>query len=181
MLENTRKRELLAGVDVKKLHSDLLRFVAGKARGNITTADVQDVVQTALLKIVEALQRNAVGDMQKIDAYSRSVAFRCFLDLLRQRKIRLCEDGVVESLPDSSLDSEGLLLTAEAQQVLRTAIDQLPNELKEPLRLDLADCTDEEISRRVGISQAAVKSRLRSARKVLVKNFTENSGQNGLV
>jgi RNA polymerase sigma-70 factor (ECF subfamily) len=71
-------------------------------------------------------------------------------------------------IPDSDPDPEACYLQREAAGILFAAIDTLTPGLRKAIELrDLAELSTEETARRMGLSVAAVKSRLLHARRKL--------------
>ena len=83
-------------------------------------------------------------------------------------------DGRKAEIPDWSEDAERALLRGELTARMETAIDKLPKEYKIVLVLrDVEGLSAEETAQAVGLSVAAVKSRLHRARVFVRRELAE--------
>jgi RNA polymerase sigma-70 factor (ECF subfamily) len=83
-------------------------------------------------------------------------------------------DGRKPEIADWSEDAEQALLRGELSQWMEAAIDKLPREYKIVLVLrDVEGLSAEETAQAVGLSVAAVKSRLHRARVFVRRELAE--------
>jgi RNA polymerase sigma-70 factor (ECF subfamily) len=83
-------------------------------------------------------------------------------------------DGRKSEIADWSEDAEQALLRGELSQRMEAAIDKLPREYKIVLVLrDVEGLSAEETAQAVGLSVAAVKSRLHRARVFVRRELAE--------
>lgn len=154
-------------------HGERVRNVVWRITGN--REDAEDVLQEAYLKsFLHLVTFN--GDSQFSTWFSR-IAINVALMLLRKRRNHpevFIDNSEAESpaaaidFPDRSESIETRYLRFESMQQLRSAIQQLPPQLKYVVELQNRDELPlEEIAHRTGISVAAVKSRLVRARATL--------------
>src|ERR1035438_425749 len=133
--------------------------------------DAEDVLIEALLKAYRHL-----------DQLRNSVAFRAWLAKIANR---VCwqmrkRDALMPLLQLSSLEEEGRELAgseppvdvqlqmAEMKRLLREAIAALPTAYRAVYEMrDLQDVAGDEVARKLGISPAAMKSRLHRARALV--------------
>lgn len=132
--------------------------------------DAEDVLMEALLKAYRSLEQ--LREPETFRAWLAQIARRVCWQL-RQREalaplLQLSEMGLQAEpvQPGEPLDME--LARREIKELLWQAIDQLPEELREVYLLrDVEDLGGIEVASRLGISLAAMKSRLHRARSVL--------------
>ena len=133
--------------------------------------DAEDVLIEALLSAYRSL-----------DTLRDNAAFRAWLSQIARR---VCwrlknRDRLAPLLQLSSLEQEGKQITAdtvpadvqlaarEMRETLYRAIDSLPVTLREVYQLrDVEELSGEEVTSRLGLSKAAMKSRLHRARTLL--------------
>jgi len=134
-------------------------------------ADAEDVLIEALLKAYKHL-----------DQLRDSVAFRSWLAQIAKRVCwQLRErESLLPLLQLSQLEDEGReipqpaealdvqLAASEMKDIVRHAIDSLPGPYRQVYELrDLDEISGEEVARRLGLSIAAMKSRLHRARRLV--------------
>jgi RNA polymerase sigma-70 factor, ECF subfamily len=143
----------------RSLRPDLLRFAFWLSRDR---ALAEDVVQESLLRAWKA--QDSLLD--------ESAAKPWFLTIIRREYARTFERKRFVTLDVEELvaQEEPLLAAADEQNLLemRAAILKLPEEYREPLVLQvLMGCSTAEIAQQLGLSAAAVLTRLFRARKQL--------------
>jgi RNA polymerase sigma-70 factor (ECF subfamily) len=78
---------------------------------------------------------------------------------------------------DWSQTPESALLSQETREVVRRAIDMLPDQYRTVLVLrDIEELSNEDVAEIVGESLAAIKSRLHRARMALREELTKHFG-----
>lgn len=165
-----------AFVELSRRHSERIRLRAYRILGN--WEDAEDVLQDSLLRAFKHL-----GQFRGTCSFSTwltRIAINSALMELRRRRVRLeisydriaDSTGTTESweFPDPSPSPERLCGNRETEVLLRGAILRLPWRYQTVAeRYHTKECSTNEIAQDMGISVAAVKSRLyRSRRKLRV-------------
>jgi RNA polymerase sigma-70 factor (ECF subfamily) len=153
------------------------RMLAAARRLLRNEEDARDVVQEAFLHAFRALPRFA-GDA-RLSTWLHRIVINAALMRLRSRK-RRPEESIDDLLPHFDADGRRLgdgpeplpadvvLERADLRARVRHAIAALPDGYRTVLELrDLEDLDTEETARLLGISEAAVKTRLHRARQAL--------------
>jgi RNA polymerase sigma factor (sigma-70 family) len=137
--------------DVEREHGDALFGFA--RRLGIDDAVAEDVVQEALLRLYDAIQRGTRIDDAR--AWTFTVLYRLAMDEHRrhERAVRL---GPVA---DSPIDGAGDPATVLERRVVWTEVERLPDRQRSVLYLRYrADLPYESIGRVLGISASAARS-----------------------
>lgn len=146
--------------------------------------DAEEVTQDTLMTVVEK-----IGGFRRESAFSSwlyRIAANAAYERLRSRRSRI-EMSLDPALPmfdeegrhlhavaDWSSRLEDPAVSAEARSALERAIGDLPEEYRIVLVLrDVEGLTTEEVAETVGLTAAAVKSRLHRARLVLRQELAE--------
>lgn len=150
--------------------------------------DAEDEVQNALWKAFEH-----IGQFQQDAKFStwlsRIVVNQCLMRLRKQRRVRFVsidepvttDETIHMDLPDREPTPEQTLGREELGRVLETEIRRIPPLLRQVFLLrDVEQRPMEEVSRRLGISVAAAKSRLLRARLELRGRMQKHLGMMGL-
>jgi RNA polymerase sigma-70 factor (ECF subfamily) len=134
-------------------------------------ADAEDVLIEALLKAYKHL-----------DQLRDSIAFRSWLAQIAKRVCwQLRErESLLPLLQLSQLENEGKeipqpgealdvqIAASEMKDIVRHAIERLPNRYRQVYELrDVDELSGEEVASRLGLSVAAMKSRLHRARRLV--------------
>ena len=149
--------------------------------------DAEDEVQNAFTKVYLHLSRFE-GNSRFSTWLSRIVVNQCLMRLRKARRARFAylddpgaEEGNVKmELADTSATPEESLGRGEVEALLRREVNCIPPLLREPLllreslRLSLTEVAD-----RLGITEAAAKSRLLRARRELRARLTRHQGSRG--
>ena len=140
--------------------------------------DARDAVQDAFVSAYKSIGRFAAGS--KLSTWLHRIVVNASLMRLRSQRRhpeedieaylpRFVEDGhqVEPSVPwDES--AESVLQRAELRELVRSAIDRLPEQYRIVLLLrDIEEMTTEETAQALGITANAVKIRLHRARQAL--------------
>lgn len=141
------------------LRPDLLRFAIWLARDRSLA---EDVVQESLLRAWKA--QDSLQD--------EAAAKPWFLTIIRREFARTFERKRLDTvdIDDLVAGDEPALATAETDELadLRVALFKLPDEYREPLVMQvLLGCSTAEIATELGLSNAAVLTRLFRARRQL--------------
>lgn len=140
--------------------------------------DAEDVLVQALLKA-----HQAAGDLRE------EAAFRFWVGTIGRRicsRLRRSEalapilampvDDPAISQAHSGNPEREILHGLDAESCVKSALDSLRPALREVYELDLLDLTAEEIAERLGLTVAAVKSRLHRARLKIREAIDEGFG-----
>ena len=143
----------------RSLRPDLLRFAFWLSRDR---ALAEDVVQETMLRAWKA--QDSLMDESAVKPW--------FLTIIRREYARSFERKrfVTVDVDELVAREEPMLADGEEQNLaeLRAALFKLPDEYREPLVLQvLMGCSTAEIARELGLSNAAVLTRLFRARKQL--------------
>ncbi|MBI2219404.1 MAG: sigma-70 family RNA polymerase sigma factor [Candidatus Rokubacteria bacterium] len=151
--------------------------------------DAEEVTQNVLMTVVRK-----IGTFKGEAAFSSwiyRIAANAAYDHARARRARVDDVSLdallpvfdemgrhVEPVVDWSRDLQDPAVAAEVRVVLEQAIGNLPEDYRVVLVLrDIEDLTTEEVAQALGLTAAAVKSRLHRARLFLRKAFTEWNGR----
>lgn len=150
--------------------------VAYRLTGN--HADADDLTQESFLRAYRFFDRYN-RDMP-FENWLYRIMSRVFIDELRKRpkfktqsfdapySIGPGEADVQLELPDSSYDPAEILMTAELDEYLQSALNELPNEFRIAVILaDIEGLSYEEIAETMHCSLGTVRSRLHRGRKLL--------------
>lgn len=133
------------------------------------TADAEDAAQETFLKLYRLRAWQAAEDER---AFLAKAAWRVAIS--RKRKVVLDE---VPEQPSTARNPEEAAIAADQDAWLHKLIDALPEELRLPLALSSVDgLTSVEIGLAMGLTGAAVRSRLAGARQILRRKIEERYG-----
>ena len=133
------------------------------------TADAEDAAQETFLKLYRLRAWQAAQDER---AFLARAAWRVAIS----RKRRVTLDDVPEQ-QCLARNPEEAAIAADQDAWLHRLIDALPEELRVPLALSSVDgLTSTEIGIAMGLTGAAVRSRLAGARQILRKKIEERYG-----
>ncbi|HOW45427.1 MAG TPA: sigma-70 family RNA polymerase sigma factor [Candidatus Aminicenantes bacterium] len=134
-------------------------------------ADARDLTQETFARAIAHLERD---DPESMQAWLLRIARNGCLDQLRRTRVR----GPALPLQEHSLVSwrtpEDLAGEAEQIRIVRRAVAALPRRLRDVLVMrEYGELRHGEIGQALGISQAAVRSRLHRARLAVLRRFHE--------
>jgi RNA polymerase sigma-70 factor (ECF subfamily) len=137
--------------------------------------DAEDALQETLLRVFTHLK--SFQGRSSVSTWMTRIAVNAALMRLRKSKGTVVsideargETGLALSslLQDGALDAERRLIHAQQEELLAKAIAQLPPSLRSVLKLRIRDgYSGKQIAEKMGISEVAVKSRLRRAHLLL--------------
>jgi RNA polymerase sigma-70 factor (ECF subfamily) len=131
--------------------------------------DAEDAVQDALLKLYRG---ESWRQMQDERAFLARVVWRTALDRHAGRPFALDDDGAGMRLPDLRPSPEHAAAANDERALLQQLIDQLPDDLRQPLLLSAMDeLSSREIGELMGLPEGTVRTRLMRARTQLKANF----------
>ena len=139
--------------------------------------DAEDVLVEALLKAYRHLDQ--LRDSAAFRAWLAQIARRvCWQLKERESLLPLLQlstlDGEGRELPGSDPTPEASLATRQMKQLLDDAIASLPPLYRSVYELrDIEDRSGDEVAQQLGISRAAMKSRLHRAREIVRQHLDE--------
>ncbi|MDP9111437.1 MAG: sigma-70 family RNA polymerase sigma factor, partial [Candidatus Eremiobacteraeota bacterium] len=126
-------------------------------------AGAEDLTQAVFLKVWSTPELFRGGNFA---AWIVRVTRNRALDILRSRSVR-AESEMPESLPESDSIEDVAFARMDAAR-LRTALQTLPAEQREPIELGFfSGATHEEIARQSGIPLGTIKTRIRAGLRKL--------------
>jgi len=137
--------------------------------------DAEDVLIEALLKAYRHLDQ--LRDSAAFRAWLAQIAKRvCWQLKERESLLPLLQLSTLEDegreIAGTELPPEAQLAQREMKQLLNEAMDALPPAYRLVYELrDVEDLTGDEVAQRLGISRAAMKSRLHRARELMRKHL----------
>ena len=144
---------------LEMLRPDLLRFAYWLARDRQVA---EDVVQETLIRAWKS--RDELKDPAAARPWLFTIVRREHARLFERKRLPTVDVDEVEALGDPALASDG----GASVEDLRNAILRLPDEYREPLVLQvLGGLSTNEIAAELGLTQAAVLTRLFRARNRL--------------
>ncbi len=152
----------------------------GRRRYSRFQDDLDDVVQTALIKLVSPDKLATVRDAARLEAWARSLFIRSVLDLVREtrrhsRRTYVGAPGddpewaLRESIPAEQPTPEDLAGYRERLAIVARVASRL-----EAARLRFGqDLPEKEIAKRQGVSRHCVAGQLKRTRKALRQAFQD--------
>jgi RNA polymerase sigma-70 factor (ECF subfamily) len=172
-----------AAEDVFRQHLPRVYSLARRMLDNET--DVDDLVQEVLLQVVRKV--DSFRGQAELTTWLHRVTINCVLlhrrrtAPFRSRQVRLPVEEVLDQVrrPGGKDRPEQLILARETQELIDLAITRLPEVYRHLFVLaDIEGMANAEIGLALGLSLAAVKSRLHRARQLLrdalIPHFTEH-------
>ena len=151
------------------------RFLFRIAYGLLRNAhDAEDAVQEALLRIYKT------GGAEIVDekAYLARTVWHAGLDIAARRPKRTesieadSGDGFAKDFAAAGRSAEEELAECDQHALLRTLIDALPEDLRQPLVLSaIEEMTSREVAATLGIPEGTVRTRVMRARAELRRRF----------
>lgn len=136
--------------------------------------DAEDCVQEALLKLYRG---ESWRQMTNERAFLASVVWRLALDRRKARQ-PAAEGEAALQLADSRPSPESTTATGDERQLLRELIAELPQDLRDTLRLSaLEELNSREIGELMGIPEGTVRTRLMRARSELQERWAARRGE----
>lgn len=134
--------------------------------------DAEDVLTDALIAALRGFEN--LRERAAFGAWLAQIARRLCFHLRSQKKIeaalsleQLDEEGLAPAQPDQPSPEE-LLLRNELRRAVQHAIEVLPDDLRQVYILrDLEELSGEDTAQHLGLTLAAMKSRLHRARKLV--------------
>jgi len=131
--------------------------------------DAEDAVQDALLKLYRGEGWRAMQDER---AFLARVVWRAALDRRASRPAGTEQEGAELWVMDTRPSPELAASAADERGLLQGLIDELPDELKQPLLLSaVEEMSSREIGEVMGLPEGTVRTRLMRARSELRAKF----------
>lgn len=154
------------------------RFVFRIANAMLrNVSDAEEVAQETFLKLHRSGAWQCIRDER---AFLARMAWRLSLDRKRStatgRGLRIEVDHF-DTLRGSGQNPEQAALTGDAVGLVHRLIDDLPDELREPLLLSAVDeLNSREIAEVLGVKEGTVRTRLMRARQMLKDKLATRTG-----
>jgi RNA polymerase sigma-70 factor (ECF subfamily) len=132
--------------------------------------DVNDMAQEAFIKIYKSLSR--YDDKYKFSTWSVKVATNICLDQLRRKRYNSVSLDEIENFMGTNNSPEEYYLRKEKTQVLRDAIDGLPEIYRVPIVMyHQKGMSYKEIAEQLDKPMSIIKNRIFRARNTLKENL----------
>ncbi len=146
----------------EKLHTRLLRFVAGRVGDS---AEAEDIVQDVFLRIHTHLDQ--VREIEKLESWIFQVARNSVIDAYRRNK--RTEPLVELPFEDEHPEPDA---AEELASYLTDIVQELPEPYREALLLtEYQGMSQKDLAKRLGISLSGAKSRVQRARLKVKENL----------
>ncbi len=135
--------------------------------------DVEDVVQTTLLKAYKALDDFEARSKKELFSWLLIIAKRAYIDTTRRNtaKISYTSSPIDEASPRQLTSNENVLNTVMSRddaRVLMEAVNSLPLEARTTMLLSLEGLSNREIADRLKISHVTVGTRIFYGRRKIL-------------
>jgi RNA polymerase sigma-70 factor (ECF subfamily) len=131
-------------------------------------ADAEDVAQEVFLRAYEKI--DALREAEKFRAWVNRIAFRLALNRQRGQRRRVSRETAWQYGTDESVDGAKNAEARIEMERLRSEIGALPEKLRSVLQLSVVEDMDaSEVGLVLGIPAGTVRSRLHTARKLLLE------------
>lgn len=134
----------------------------------------EDAVQEALLQIVHEVDFLRTENVKQLKSYLYLIARNRAVDLIRKREkgnpqVQLLEEAATEASND---DVEELTITRLQLDKAIRVLTEMPELYQRALCLSVSGYTIREIAKMTSSTEAAVKSRIHRARKIILAVFS---------
>ncbi|ADG98547.1 RNA polymerase, sigma-24 subunit, ECF subfamily [Segniliparus rotundus DSM 44985] len=158
-------------------HGARVYRIAYRLTGN--QQDAEDLTQETFLRVFRSLHAYRPG---VFEGWLRRIATNLFLDQARRKtKIRmeaLPED--YERVPSGAPSPEEVLVDADLDPALQSALDSLPPDFRAVVVLcDIEGLSYEEVATSLGVKLGTVRSRLHRARQAIRDSLLAQGGRRG--
>lgn len=165
--------------DLVRQHARLIYRIAYAALWN--PQEAEDAAQETFLRVLRF--RNRLPFVEDPKSWLARIAWRVAVDRSKQfgrRRELALEDSkkpVAEAI-SSQTPADEQMLGSQVGEALERLIAALPRKLREPLLLSaIEEMTPREIAATLGINEAAVRSRIFRARKVLREKLSKQAAK----
>jgi RNA polymerase sigma-70 factor (ECF subfamily) len=141
--------------------------------------DAEDATQETFIRVLR--YRRTLADIRDLRTWLARIALRVAAERRRKVARTACDDlgEAVEQLCSLTTTADEMVMSTEMSAVLTKVIATLPGKLRDPLMLStLEEMSPRDIAETLGTNEAAVRSRLFRARRVLREKLTVLLGGN---
>ncbi len=136
-------------------------FVSG-ITGDAVAA--KDIVQDGFMKLWSAKER--IGDESNLEGLLYVIMKNGALNFIRSRRA-VESENILAKLPDGETDAYERMVAAEKREILRKAVESLPEQRKAVIERKLGGGTNKDISRELNLSEKTVENYVTLARRDL--------------
>lgn len=140
--------------------------------------DAEDATQEVFMRVLR--YRRKLTDVEDVRTWLAQIAWRVAVEQSRKSKAHVWETLDENTISPPALESgaANALLTSERMRAVERIVATLPPKLRDPLRLlTLEEMTPADVAAVLGINEAAVRSRVFRARKILREKLTVLMGE----
>jgi RNA polymerase sigma-70 factor (ECF subfamily) len=134
-------------------------------------ADAEDAVQETFVRVLRYGRR--LADVENPKTWIARIAWRVAVDKSKRRKHRNevtleRDDSVLREIASKEISAEAAMQSAGLSAALEKFMAALPTKLREPLILSIVEeMAPREVAAVLGLNEAAVRSRVFRARRIL--------------
>ncbi len=146
----------------------------------LTGSDNEDIEQEVYIKTWRNLEN--YHEEGKFKQWISALTANVCRDYFRSRQfktetLQLNDEEVLDNLPCES-EQEQIVDSKLRQKMILKAVDELPRKLRQVIELyEFEDMSYEQISRKIGVPEGTIKSRLFNARKILSEKLQNLKGE----
>ncbi len=146
----------------------------------LTGSDNEDIEQEVYIKTWRNLEN--YHEEGKFKQWISALTANVCRDYFRSRQfkaetLQLNDEEVLDNLPCES-EQEQIVDSKLRQKLILKAVDELPRKLRQVIELyEFEDMSYEQISRKIGVPEGTIKSRLFNARKILSEKLQNLKGE----
>lgn len=146
----------------------------------LTGSDNEDIEQEVYIKTWRNLEN--YHEEGKFKQWISALTANVCRDYFRSRQfkaetLQLNDEEVLDNLPCES-EQEQIVDSKLRQKIILKAVDELPRKLRQVIELyEFEDMSYEQISRKIGVPEGTIKSRLFNARKILSEKLQNLKGE----
>lgn len=159
---------------VHKHHRNLLAFVFRIIKD---AAIAEDIGQEVFLKVYQELPRFDADRGTPFAAWLFIVARnQCISELRKMGRTELATAEFFDRIAADGETAEAALIKQEELEALKATLQELPEPFRSTIIMSLKGATLEEISRKCGVPQATVKTRLYRAKEKIMSLLKGDPG-----
>ncbi len=151
--------------EIIKRYQNLVFYIINKMTAN--KDEFADLSQDIFIKIYKNLDK--YNPEYKLSTWIIKISTNHIIDVRRKKKLQLVElDALFYDISKNETSAEFEYLAQEELKNIKSSIDELPVQYKEPLELYVYEgLSYKEISENLGIPITKIKNRIFKARKIL--------------
>lgn len=157
-------------------HRSRIRAIIKKITGSYN----EDIEQDVYIKTWQNLDKYQESGKFKqwISAITANVCRDYFKSKFYHQNAEQIDDEVLENKTADNSSQEEMLSSKERQKIILKAVDGLPEKLRQIIELyEFEELSYPEISKKLGLPQGTIKSRLFNARKILAEKLKFLQGE----